>query len=307
MRQVADPFRTAQRVFDHRGIIIAVAAVIGLALAPLPLGAADRQQLRVCSDPDNMPFSNAAGEGFENKLATLVAGELRKRLVYTWAALDDSFVHDTLAAHRCDVIVGMPHGLGSVETTRPYYWSSYVLVSRADRNLDINSLKDHQLKALKIGVASVQGNRLYSPPAQVIAEAGSLDRIIGYPIDGMEGRADQRAAIIAALARGDIDIAALWGPLAGYFVQRSAVPLAVRMIGDTDEFSSRKTHFQLLALQFEIGMAVRKGDHALRRALDEVIARKRPEIEALLKSFGVPLIEPENLAAVASSPKAASD
>ena len=307
MRRAADPSRTTRGVLHRAGFIAAAAAVFAAAMTALPLRAADGPKLRVCSDPDNMPLSNAAGEGFENKLAALVAGELGKRLVYTWAPQDDNFVHETLSAHRCDVIIGVPRELGSLDTTRPYYWSSYVLVSRADRNLDITSLKDHRLDKLKIGVASINGNRFYSPPAQVLAHSGSLDRIIGYPNDGVDGAPEQRAAIIAAVVRGDIDVAAVWGPLAGYFVQRSPVPMTVRMIGDTDEFSARKTHFQLLALQFEIGMAVRKGDGVLRGALDAVIARRQPEITTLLKSFGVPLIEPEHLAAAANSHSAAPD
>jgi quinoprotein dehydrogenase-associated probable ABC transporter substrate-binding protein len=278
--------------------VIALAA-IGFAAAA---GAADdggRTPLRVCSDPDNMPFSNARGDGFENRLAALVAGELGKSVTYAWAPQDGDFVHDTLNAGQCDVIVGVPSGFGSVATTRPYYWSSYVLVSRADRHLDISSVKDHRLRTMRIGVASVAGNRLYSPPAQALADLGLLDGIVGFPIDESRGGVDSQRRIVDAVANGDIDLAALWGPTAGYFVQRSAVPLKMTMIGDTDEFSARKSHFALLGMQFEIAMAVRKGDDALRRQLDQVIARKQPEITAVLKRFGVPLIEPSELVAAA--------
>jgi quinoprotein dehydrogenase-associated probable ABC transporter substrate-binding protein len=246
-----------------------------------------------------MPFSNARGEGFENKLAQLVAADLGKNVVYAWAALDDQFVHNTLQARQCDVVIGVPNGFASVETTQPYYWSSYVLVSRADRHLDITSVKDHRLRAMKIGVASIAGNRLYSPPAQALTEAGLLDHIVGFPIEDSRTGVDPRQRIIDAVGNGEIDLAAVWGPMAGYFVQRSAVPLTMTLIGDTDEFSARKSHFALLGMQFEIAMAVHKGNGSLRERLDAVIARKQAEITAVLKGFGVPLIEPSELIAAA--------
>ncbi|MGE0259628.1 MAG: quinoprotein dehydrogenase-associated putative ABC transporter substrate-binding protein [Alphaproteobacteria bacterium] len=259
--------------------------------------AADRGVLRVCADPNNMPFSNANGDGFENKLAELVAAELGKDVAYTWATQDGGFIGDTLRARRCDVIVGVPDQFRPVAVTRPYYWSSYVLVSRADRGLrDVTSLKDHRIRNLKIAVPSIGGNKLFSPPAQVLNALKLDDRIVAYPIDGADD-----ARIVDAVVRGDVDMAALWGPAAGYFVQHSPVPLVMTMIGDTDEFSSRKTHLRLLGLQFEIGMGVRPTDHALRQQLDGVIARKQPEISALLKRFGVPLIEPARLAGAARS------
>jgi len=260
--------------------------------------AADPAPLRVCADPDNMPFSSAAVPGFENRLADLVGGELGRPVAYTWAAENSDFIHDTLNAGRCDVVIGVPKALGSVDTTRPYYWSSYVLLSRTDRGLDITSLKDHRLRGMKIGVTQVEGNRLYSPPAQVLAELGLIDNIVGLPIDDPDA-GDPRARTIDALVAGNIDIAALWGPATGYYTLHSAVPLTMVTIGDTDEFSARKVHFRLLGLQFEIAMGVRKGDELLRRALDRVIAQKQPQITALLKSYGVPLIEPAELAAAA--------
>ena len=255
---------------------------------------ADPTAIHVCADPDNSPVSNAEGEGFENKLAVIVARELGRPLTYVWSPHSES-VREALDQRRCDLVVGVPIQLGGLETTRPYYWSSYVLVSRADRGLNITSLKDKRLRQLKIGVAAIGEDAMYTPPAHALAQSGLADNLIGYRIDG-----DRNGDIVAAVARGDIDIGAQWGPLAGYFAQRSPAVLTLTMIGDTDEFSARKTHFELLGLQYEIAMAVREGNDALRDALDETIARRRNEIKSLLASFGVPLIEPEQLSSAAA-------
>ena len=268
-----------------------------LALLTSSIVRAGQNPIRVCADPDNLPVSNTQGEGFENKLAVLVARELGRPLAYVWSPHSES-VREALDERRCDLVIGVPLQLGGVETTRPYYWSSYVLVSRADRGLDITSLKDKRLRQLKIGVAAIGEDAMYTPPAHALAQSGLADNLIGYRIDG--DRADRNGEIVAAVARGDIDIGAQWGPLAGYFAQRSPTPLTMTMIGDTDEFSARKTHFELLGLQYEIAMAVREGDDALRDALDEVIARRKSEIKSLLTSFGVPLIEPEQLSSAAA-------
>jgi mxaJ protein len=293
MRRANNAFRGRLR------LVFAFSAALGLAsLASSSAQADDPAPLRVCADPDNMPFSNAKREGFENKLSELMAGELGKPLACIWLTSQLDFVREALASGLCDVVTGMPSQLRWAETTRPYYWSSYVFISRADRKLDITSLKDHRLRPMKIGVASVRGDRLFTPPAHILAEAGVGANLIGYPIDG-GGGAGQRARMINAVARGYIDIAAVWGPCGGYFAQRSPVPLSITFIGDTDEFSSRKSHFELLGLQYEIAMGVRRGNGTLHQALDQAIARNQSEIGALLKGFGVPLIEPAQFSVIA--------
>lgn len=303
MRRADNPFRDRWRLVFWCGAV----ATLGLASLPLSAARADEPApLRVCAEPHNMPFSNAEGEGFENKLVELVAGELGKPLAYTWSTPQPDFIREALAGGLCDVVAGMPSQLVWAETTRPYYWSSYAFISRADRKLDITSLKDHRLRPMKIGVASVRGDRLFTPPAHILAEAGLRENLIGYPIDGESGP-EQRARIIDGVARGDIDIAAVWGPFAGYFAQRSSVPLTVTLVGDTDEFSSRKSHFELLGLQYEIAMGVRRGNDLLRQTLDQAIARKQAEIDALLEAFGVPMVRPARFSAIAMPSSGTSD
>ncbi len=274
-------------------------AVVAALLALHCAEAEDATPLRVCADPDNMPFSNASREGFENKLSALVAAELKRPLAYVWEQSSQS--RDALASGRCDFIAGVPARFVGVETTRPYYWSGYVLISRVDRKLDMDSLSDHRLKQMKIGVVSIGGDPLFSPPARVLADHHKAKNLVGYPIDSGDGSLDRGGRIIDGIARGDIDVAAIWGPLAGYFVEHSPVPLTMSLIRDTEDFSSRKTHFDMLGLQYEIAMAVRSGDDALRQQLDDVLASKHDEITALLRSYDVPVIEPSRFRAASGA------
>jgi mxaJ protein len=263
----------------------AIALAIGLALsAPPSLVAAETDDLKVCADPNNLPFSNAAGAGFENQLAELVAGELGKHVTYTWWAQRRGFVRNTLNAGQCDVIMGVPADYGLVETTRPYYRASYVFVSRADRKLDVVSIKDPRLEHLKIGVHLIGSDGTNTPPAQALGQRNIVQNVVGYMIYGDYREPNPPARLIEAVEKGDIDIAAVWGPLAGYAAKTSAVPLTVAPIADTEDFEP-------LRFQFDIAMGVRKRDHALKARLDDIVARKQPEIRALLASYGVPMVQ----------------
>ncbi|HEX3882119.1 MAG TPA: quinoprotein dehydrogenase-associated putative ABC transporter substrate-binding protein [Stellaceae bacterium] len=272
-----------------------VIAALAALLPPAAAAVASDAPLRVCAARDNMPFSDANGEGFENKLASLVAADLGRPLVYGWLADGTKDPLTALAAGHCDLVIGVPAGFSGVATTHPYYWSSYVLISRTDRGLGISSLKDHRLRGLKIGVASIDGDTLYAPPARALSQSGLGKNLVAYPVDDGGDGPSQSGKIVDAIVHGDVDIAAVWGPSAGYWARKAPAALTVTTIGDTDEFSARKTHFELLGLQYEIAMAVRQDDERLRTALDGAIARDRPRMEAVLKEYGVPLIEPTRL------------
>jgi mxaJ protein len=257
-------------------ILVAVAAAGGETAGP-------QGALRICADPNNMPFSNENEDGFENRIATLVGAALGQTVSYAWSAQHRGFIRRTLKAGDCDVLIGAPRELDMVETTQPYYRSSYVFVSRAGRNLDIASIRDPRLRALKIGIQLVGDNGVNTPPAHAIAAQGMTGNVTGYSLYGDYGAANPPARIIDAVANGDIDIAAVWGPLAGWFAGQSPVALTVTAIEDTGEFAP-------LTFQFDIAMGVRKGDHALRDRLDAVIARNQPLITEILRSYGVPLV-----------------
>jgi quinoprotein dehydrogenase-associated probable ABC transporter substrate-binding protein len=270
------------------GLMAAVAWAGAAAAATASTGAADAngKTLRVCADPNNMPFSDKGGHGFENKLAELVAHELGETVSYTWFAQRRGFVRNTLKARKCDVVMGMPIGDHMVETTRPYYRSTYVFVTRADRHLDISSMTDPRLRKLRVGVEMIGDDGANTPPAHALSTEGIITNVSGYMIYGDYRQPAPPSRIVRDVAAGKIDIAAPWGPMAGYFAKQSSVPLVVTPITHTAQFAPA-------AFQYDIAMAVRKHDDALRDRLNQIIVRQRSAIHALLVRYGVPLVEGE--------------
>ena len=269
--------------------LLAILFGLSATLLVAPLGsrtssAADDRELRICADPNNMPFSNEFEAGFENKLAEMVSRSFGARPAYTWWAQRRGFVRNTLKADLCDVVMGVPRRLDMVETTRPYYRSSYVFVSRADRKIDIRSIKDPRLKDLKIGVHLIGNDGFNTPPAHALGQEGMIGNVVGFTIYGDYRQPDPPARLIEAVADEQIDLAAAWGPLAGYFAEHSLVPLKITPIEDTEQFAP-------LLFQYDIAMGVRKGDHELKQRLDGFIEQHRSEIQDLLTSYGVPLVQ----------------
>lgn len=271
-----------RRAIGIIGAPLALAILIGAAVAE---GDTSSRQgtLRICADPNNMPFSNQNEDGFENRLARLVGTALGQDISYLWSAQHRGFIRRTLKAGDCDILMGVPKLLDMVETTRPYYGSSYVFISRADRHLDITSIRDPRLRSLRIGIQLVGDNGFNTPPAHAIAAQGITANVTGYTLYGDYGSPNPPAAIISAVASGEIDIAAVWGPLAGYFAKRSDIAMTVTPIENTDEFAP-------LTFRFDIAMGVRKGDRRLRDQLDAFIARDQAMITEILQSYGVPLV-----------------
>lgn len=262
----------------------ALTVLVLLLMSATAASAAETNALRVCADPNNLPFSNRAGEGFENKLAELVAHKLGRTVSYTWWAQRRGFIRHTLKARDCDVVMGVPTHYDLVETTQPYYRSTYVFVSKADRKLGITSLRDPRLRGLKIGVHLIGDDGTNTPPAHALGREGITTNVVGFMIYGDYRQPNPPARLIEAVEKGDIDVAAAWGPLAGYEAKQSPVPLTVSAIADGDRFAP-------LRFQFDIAMGVRHGDHELRQQLDAVIAADKPEIDSLLQSYGVPLVK----------------
>lgn len=242
-------------------------------------------EFRVCADPNNLPFSNDRGEGFENKLAELIAADLGETLSYVWWAQRRGFIRQTLKAGRCDVIMGMPEGLDMVTTTEPYYRSTYVFVSRADRHLDLASITDPRLRELKVGVHLIGNDGFNTPPAHALGEQGIIGNVVGYLIYGDYRQPNPPARLVEAVEDGEVDVAAVWGPIGGYFAKASPLPLEVRAIPDTGQFPP-------FAFQFDVAMAVRKGDQELKARLDGVLGHERPKIQAVLAEYGVPVVPP---------------
>jgi mxaJ protein len=255
---------------------------ISLIAALLLPFAAHAGMLRVCSEPNNLPFSNRAGEGFENKIADLVARDLGDTVEYAYALQNDKFVKHTLDAHKCDVMMGVSAGMDEVATTRPYYASTYVFVSRKADRLHLTSLADKRLKTLKIGVHLIGDDS--QPPELALGQEGIVNNVRGYMIYGDFAKPNPPARLIEAVQNKDVDVAAAWGPLAGYFAKSSSMPLDVTPITGTARFAPVK-------FRFAIAMGVRKDDTTLRDKLNAVIAQERGTIRNILVSYGVPLVE----------------
>ncbi|MBV8516111.1 MAG: substrate-binding domain-containing protein [Acidobacteria bacterium] len=242
--------------------------------------------LRVCSDPNNLPFSNRAGQGFENKIANLIANDLHEKVEYTWWAQRRGFLRNTLKAKQCDVVMGLPTGVDMAAVTRPYYRSTYVFVSRRDRHLGITSFDDPKLKALKIGVQIIGDDGANAPPAHALAARGIVDNVRGYTVYGDYRQPNPPARIIDAVARGEVDLAVVWGPLAGYFAKREPVPLELVPV-------SPEIDLPFLPFVFDIGLATRYDDAALRQKLELILERRKPEIDRILADYGVPRLDTE--------------
>lgn len=237
--------------------------------------------LRVCADPNNLPFSNQAQEGFENRLIARIAQDWGEEVRYVWWAQRRGNVRNTLNAGLCDIIPGVGSTLEMLATTRPYYRSSYVVLSRRDHALDLESLDDPRLRTLTVGVQMVGDDGANTPPAQALARRGITENVRGYMIYGDYNDPAPQAGIVNAVARGDVDLALVWGPVAGFFAERSTVPLALRPINPWLDGPQ-------LPMAFDVSMGVRKGDVALRRRLDAWLAENRPFVQDLLMQFHVP-------------------
>jgi mxaJ protein len=233
--------------------------------------------LRVCADPNNLPFSNQRGEGLENRIAQLLARELKTSVSYVWWAQRRGFIRNTLAAGQCDVVMGVPSDLPSVLTTRPYYRSRYVFVTRSARKIVVRSFDDPRLRRLRIGV-QVVGDGANTPPMDAFARRGMARNLVGYTVFGDYAKPNPPARIVEAVSRGDVDIAVVWGPLAGFFAEKYGVPLTLTPVPEDGH----------LQFEFAISLAVRKGDEARRATLDRLLFSKRAEIENILDQYRVP-------------------
>ena len=239
--------------------------------------------MRVCADPGNLPYSDHQRQGFENQIADLIAHDMHVNLQYFWFPQRENFFRKTIQQGLCDVVMGVPVGMKSLETTGPYYRSSYVFVSRRDRNLNVSSFDDPRLRSLRIGVhvLSEQGDSL--PPVYALTSRGITRSLVGFSIFGNLTEKDPQADLLNAVINGKIDVAIAWGPLAGYFAQHSTVPLTLTPL--QEDSLDRKLPFH-----FDIGIGVRKGESALRDSLNAELQHRHKEIAQILESYGVPQI-----------------
>jgi quinoprotein dehydrogenase-associated probable ABC transporter substrate-binding protein len=268
-------------------ILAGIAACVLMALRPVgayaqasdkgALELVDPDVFRACGDPRNLPFSNDKGEGFENKLAELLAAKLGKKLSYTYFPQATGFVRMTLGSYRCDVIMGFPQGDDQAQVTVPYYRTTYALVTKRGSGLeDVTAIGDPKLKDKRIGVVA------RTPPSTNMALNGLLANAKSYPLF-IDTRADSSAqAMMDDLAKGDIDCGILWGPMAGYYANKADPPFVV--IPLTKETTGPP-------MTFRIGMAVRPAEQEWKRTLNKLIMENQEEINKLLISYNIPILD----------------
>jgi mxaJ protein len=248
--------------------------------AQSPAANAVPRVLRVCADPNNLPFSNEKQQGFENRIAELVAREMKAELRYTWWAQRRGYIRNTLRAGLCDVFIGMPTGLDMVLVTRPYYRSTYVFVTKRS-GPRVASFDDPKLRRLRVGVQIIGDDFANAPPAEALSHRGIVKNVRGYSVLGDYREPNPPSRIVRAVAGGEVDVAVVWGPLAGYFAKSSRVPLRVVPV-------SPEVDVPYLPFVFDMAMGVRRGETALRDSLDAVIHRRQRDIDRILADYGVP-------------------
>lgn len=258
---------------------LAAAAALAQPAAPAPASASAAGALRVCADPDNLPYSRQDGSGFENRIAQLIASDFGLPLEYAWLPDRRGFVRKTMGAGLCDLIVGVPVSFERTLNTKPYYRSSYVLLDAASHGAPPESFADPRLRQWRIGVQLIGDDFATTPPGYALADAGAVDNVIGFPLAGATPSA---ARMVEAMRKGELDAAFLWGPQAGFYARQLAVPLRLHYVPPPATLKG-------MPFSFAIAMGVRRGDTALRDRLNDFIARRQGDIDRILAAYGVPL------------------
>ncbi|MBK5197470.1 MAG: quinoprotein dehydrogenase-associated putative ABC transporter substrate-binding protein [Methyloceanibacter sp.] len=280
--------RRPTRLVARIAICVGVAAILGTASVG-GAHSAGSHFLRVCADPDNMPFSNEKGAGFENKLAELIAAKLDAQLEYIWFAEATGYVPNTVGKDACDLVMGYAQGTGLIEDTNPYYYTSYVLIYRqGDAGLDgIDSLSDPRLKDKRIGLFA------RTPPASILAMHGLVANAQPFEINADQTATKAATAMIEEIASGTLDAGILWGPLGGYYAQRSSVPLKLMPL--VKENAGPSTIYG-------ITMGVRPNEPEWKHTINKLLAANAGEINAILQGYNVPVLdESGNLIAAAAA------
>jgi len=236
------------------------------------------EELRICSDPGNLPFSNQQLQGFENKIADLIASEMGMRATHYWWPAQRGLVRGFLNTGRCDVLIGVPTGYDLVTFTKPYYRTAYVIAYDKTRDFSITSLDDDILKTLKIGV------HVNTPPHDALARRGIMGhQVKAYPLffDSQYHAEDYPGQVIEDLLANKIDVAIVWGPIAGYFVKKREAPLTIVPLDGSEA---------RIPFTFKISMGVRKQENELKAKLETALQQKHSEIQQVLEDYGVPLL-----------------
>ena len=235
----------------------------------------DRSALKVCADPNNLPFSNEKKEGFENKIAEVMGAALGLKVEYTWFPQVIGFVRNTLQAHRCDLVMGTVAGDDIMQTTNPYYYTTYVMLYRSDKRPGFEGLQDPRLVSLRLGVVGA------TPPSDLLVRHDLMSHAKPYQLT-VDTRAESPThQMVQDVVDGTIDVGFLWGPIAGYYSKHDELPLTLVPLKDEPGAARMKYH---------IAMGVRGNEPEWRRRVNAVILKQQPAITAILRDYGVPLL-----------------
>ena len=265
------------------------AVVIGVLLAGGGPAAAqtgeivDRSELKVCADPNNLPFSDEKKEGFENKIAELMGSELGLKVDYAWFPQVIGFVRNTLRAHLCDLVMGTVPGDEIMQTTNPYYFTTYVMFYRSDKGLAADGVRDPRLASLRLGV--VGG----TPPADLLARYDLMAHTKPYALTVDTRFESPTHEMVQDVVDGTVDVGFLWGPIVGYYRKRDDLPLTLVPL---------KSEPGAARMEYHIAMGVRANEPEWRRRINTVILKRQPEITAILRDYGVPLLNEQGELAI---------
>jgi mxaJ protein len=271
------------RHFLLLSVLVVSSARAGVEPAATPAPEPTTRELTVCADPNNLPFSNKAEEGFENKIATLIARDMRAKLTYVWWAQRRGYARSTLSEAKCDMWPGVANGVEHIATSRPYYHSTYVFVTRENAPLQGLTLDDERLRSLKIGVQMIGNDAMNTPPAHALSRRGIVDNVRGYMLYGNYENPNPPAAIIDAVANGDVDVALVWGPLAGYFAPHLAVPLRLERVTPVLDDAT-------WPMTFGISVGVNRRNPELLAEVQKILDQEHPSIDAILSTYAVPIV-----------------
>jgi mxaJ protein len=257
--------------------------------AGLCAGVTDKDAvLAVCADPGNLPYSSTKLDGFENRIAALLASDMHRTLRYAWAPQRRNFFGRTLLAGACDVVISVPAtlplSLPAIATTRPWFTSTYVAVTRTADNLHFTGFDDAWLKSARIGLQLIDGGDVNPPPAMALSRRGITNNITGFSPWNSDEDAPQ-ARIVDAVAHNAIDVALVWGPFGGYFAKRYGDTLKLETVTNDPATPG-------LAFTFPMAAAVRRDDTALKDALQSALDRNATKIAAILRDYNIPIVEP---------------
>ena len=247
---------------------------LAVLLGSAALASAAATPLRICADPDNLPFSDRSAQGFDNRIALLIARDMGRTPEFVWARSRRGFLREQFNKGACDVLMGVPQGMRGVLTTHPYYRSSYMFVTPRRDGFQIASFQDPHLNGRRIGLQMLEED--LSPPSLPLIREGHAAQLVGF-----ESFGSKSGDIVRAVAENRVGAAVVWGPVAGYFSAQSHLPLLLTPVSPAVDRSG-------VPFVFSICLGVHKGDTAMRDRLDATLQRLQPKVHALLSEYHVP-------------------